>query len=150
MPQRWLKLRPVDIAWWPCCYFCAWPPDGKYIVFDARVTGNNQDIYVVSADGGKVQRLTEDPSTDTKASWSRDGRWIYFASLRTGRYQLWKIPWKPGASRESEAVQVTKKGGYLSVESPDGTFVYYANSNNVPGLSRAPAQGGEEIRSARS
>ncbi len=41
---------------------------------------------------------------------------------------------------------MTKKGGYVAQESPDGRFVYYANSRYSPGLWRVPAQGGEEIQ----
>ena len=55
------------------------------------------------------------------------------------------MPWTPRAGREGEAVQVTKKGGYVALESPDGRFIYYANSRVNPGLWRFPAQGGEEI-----
>ena len=40
-------------------------------------------------------------------SWSRDGKWIYFASDRSGEYQVWKMPAGGG-----EAVQLTRKGGY--------------------------------------
>ena len=93
-----------------------------------------------------MQRLTTNPFSDQIGSWSRDGRWIYFASLRTGQYQVWKMPWTPGAGRESEAVQVTKNGGFLALESPDCRFVYYANSRNNPGLWRVPVPGGEEIQ----
>jgi Tol biopolymer transport system component/predicted Ser/Thr protein kinase len=121
-----------------------WSPDGKFIVFDSRRAGQ-ADIFVIGAEGGNPQRLTTDPSSDTQASWSHDGRWIYFASLRTGQYQVWKMPWTPGSAREGEAVQVTKKGGYVALESPDGRFIYYANRRDNPGLWRVPAQGGEEI-----
>jgi Tol biopolymer transport system component len=104
-----------------------WSPDGQNIVFDAAVNGN-QDIYIVGANGGKIQRLTSNRSQDLKPSWSRNGRSIYFASLRTGQYQVWKIPSTPVPSGEGEAVQMTKKGGYLAVESLDGRFLYYATA----------------------
>jgi Tol biopolymer transport system component len=72
-------------------------------------------------------------------SWSRDGHWIYFASNRSGKYQVWKMPAKGG-----EASQVTQQGGYAAFESRDGNYVYYAKGLDVPGLWRVPVKGGEE------
>jgi Tol biopolymer transport system component len=84
--------------------------------------------------------LTEDPAADAVPSWSRDGRWIYFASNRTGEFQVWKMPAEGG-----EAMQVTKLGGYVAFESPDGAYLYYAKwIGYVPGLWRVPVEGGEE------
>jgi Tol biopolymer transport system component/tRNA A-37 threonylcarbamoyl transferase component Bud32 len=120
-----------------------WSPDGRFIVFDSRRAGQG-DLFVIGADGGKAQQLTTDPSSDTQPSWSQDGRWIYFTSLRTGQYQVWKMPWASGSAREGDAVQVTKKGGYVALESPDGQFIYYANRRDDPGLWRVPTPGGEE------
>jgi len=123
-----------------------WSPDGKYIVFSSADAGQSY-LYVVGAEGGKAQRLSTGASSDSRGSWSRDGRWIYFTSLRTGQHQVWKMPWTPGAGRESEAVQVTHKGGLFALESPDGRYVYYANSRTNAGLWRVPAQGARRSRS---
>ena len=82
------------------------------------------------------RRLTDNPSDDMAPSWSRDGRWIYFASSRSGQLQLWKAP-----AEGSPAAQVTRKGGVLAVESLDGKFLYYAKGRVAPeiwrGLRRA-------------
>jgi len=123
----------------------AWSPDGQHIIFDSRVSGQ-PDLYVISAQGGQARQLTTHPASDTHGSWSHDGRWIYFASLRTGDYQVWKMPWAAGTARESEAVQVTKRGGYVASESADGSVVYYSDRRTNPGLWRAPVAGGEEIQ----
>src|SRR5437667_1050688 len=72
-------------------------------------------------------------------SWSKDGRWIYFSSNRSGNYQVCKVPVEEGA-----AVQVTKQGGFEPFESPDGKFVYYCKGITGPGLWRVPVEGGEE------
>jgi hypothetical protein len=40
---------------------------------------------------------------------------------------------------------VTKGGGREAYESPDGRHVYYAKEN-VPGMWRVPAEGGEELK----
>jgi WD40-like Beta Propeller Repeat len=47
-------------------------------------------------------------------------------------------------SAGGSAVQVTRGGGYGGLESPDGTFLYYAKGATVPGLWRIPTAGGEE------
>jgi len=115
-----------------------WSPDGQQIVFDAR-PGGNPDIYVIGINGGAPRRLTDDLSEEIVPSWSRDGKWIYFASNRTFAYEIWKIPAGGGP-----AVQVTRKGGFHGIESPDGKYLYYAKSPSLPGLWRVPVNGGEE------
>ena len=58
-----------------------WSPDGKRIAFRSIRDGNH-DIYVVDADGGSEQRLTDVSALDTEPAWSPDGQWIAFASNR--------------------------------------------------------------------
>jgi Tol biopolymer transport system component len=94
---------------------------------------------VISADGGKPRRLTEDPAEEIAPSWSRDGRWIYFESNRSGDAQIWKVPADGGESR-----QVTKGGGSQAYESMDGKFLYYTKGRNLAGIWRLPVEGGEE------
>src|SRR5262249_24878949 len=109
-----------------------WSPDSRHIAIDSR-PGGNPDIYVIGLEVGTPRRLTSDPSQEVVPSWSRDGRWIYFASNRTGTYQIWKAPAEGGP-----AVQVTKGGGFHGHESMDGRYLYYAKSANQPGLWRVP------------
>ena len=113
-----------------------WSPDGHQIAFDSDY-GGNDNIYVVSTDGGQPRRLTMDKSKDVVPNWSRDGRWVYFASDRTGTDQVWKIPAVGG-----KAVQVTKKGGFGPFESYDGKTLYYQKGRS--GLWKMPVKGGEE------
>ena len=63
-----------------------WSPDGQRVAFDFNQEGN-ADIYVIRASGGKPIRLTTDSADDVAPSWSRDGKWVYFASIRTGRWR---------------------------------------------------------------
>ena len=118
----------------------SWSPDGERIAFGAS-PGNNFDIYVIGRQGGKPQRLTSHPAHDCMASWSRDGRWVYFASDRSGSYQVWRIAVAGGG-----AVQVTKKGGYRTVESPQGDVLYYSKGRYVQDPWKVPPAGGEEVR----
>ncbi len=117
-----------------------WSPDGKNIAFDSTKSGSN-DIYVVNGEGGPVRRITTDPSDDVVPRWSRDGRWIYFGSNRSGSWQIWKMP-----SDGGKAIQITKGGGLVSRESPDGQFVYYYGYYSLQrkGIWRVPVSGGPE------
>ena len=62
----------------------AWSPDGRTIAFDASREKHYQ-IYLISPEGGAPRRLTDHPSDNRAASWSRDGKRIYFTSDRSGR-----------------------------------------------------------------
>ncbi|MBV9085094.1 MAG: PD40 domain-containing protein, partial [Acidobacteriaceae bacterium] len=72
------------------------------------------------------------------ASWSHDGKWIYFASTRTGTVQVWKIPANGG-----RATQITRNGGWVPLESPDRRYLFYSKPS-APGLWRLSLNGGEE------
>lgn len=57
-------------------------PDGKWIAFTGRQSGN-PDVYVMPANGGEIKQITFHSANDNTESWSWDSRYIYFSS---GRY----------------------------------------------------------------
>jgi Tol biopolymer transport system component/DNA-binding winged helix-turn-helix (wHTH) protein len=116
-----------------------WSPDGRQIAFDSR-PGAHPNIHIISADGGPVRRLQNDSSDDAVPSWSHDGSWIYFASNRSGKWQVWKRTVDGG-----QPMQVTGNGGFAALESPDGKSVYYTKFNEG-GIWRVPVDGGQEIK----
>jgi Tol biopolymer transport system component/tRNA A-37 threonylcarbamoyl transferase component Bud32 len=122
-----------------------WSPDGHWIAFDAQAEDGNYDIYVVDAAGGQPRRLTTNPAFEHFASFSRDGKWIYFRSSRSGRSEIWRMPAGGG-----DAVQMTTTGGAGAWESWDGQTLYYSrHDGNGPegftsGVFARPVSGGPE------
>jgi Tol biopolymer transport system component len=114
-----------------------WSPDGKHLAFDGRVAGHAV-LYRIDAAGGPPTPLTNDTTEALAPSWSRDGRWLYFASNREDGWQIWKMPADGG-----EAVRVTPDGGYLGFESMDGKTLYFSKYA-TQGLWSVPAEGGPE------
>ena len=70
----------------------AWSPSGTRIAFSALKAGDSDpEIFVMSAAGGKVRRLTSNYLPDFGPSWSPNGRFIAFTSIRTGLSQIYRM-----------------------------------------------------------
>jgi DNA-binding winged helix-turn-helix (wHTH) protein len=123
-----------------------WSPDSKWIVFDSDGRYGHSGIYVISAQGGAVRTVVDDQSNNSVPSWSRDGKFIYFASSRGSGWdedQVWKVP----ADGFGKPFQVTRQGGFAPYESVDGQTLYYAKSRyQNPEIWQIPANGGTESR----
>jgi Tol biopolymer transport system component len=88
-----------------------WSPDGKMIVFCSPTRGkdlpddNKKEpnvkyhdaeaehsfIWIMSADGQHILRLTRNESYDSNPVFDRNGRTIYFRSNRGGLWNIWKM-----------------------------------------------------------
>ena len=71
-------------------YQPAWSPNGKWIAY-----GSLQGLSVVPATGGEPIRLTDSVSRVATPTWTPDGRWITFSLFRSGRLNLWRLPFDP-------------------------------------------------------
>jgi Tol biopolymer transport system component len=111
-----------------------WSHDGTYLAFDARPKGHSS-VFVIPAAGGTPRPVDNDPNEEKMPSWSHDNKWIYFNSSRGGSQQLWKIPVSGG-----QAVLLAKEYAMDSMESPDGSTVYFVGSG--PAVWKVPAGGG--------
>lgn len=69
----------------------AWSPDRTRIAFEARRDEKNSEIYVMTADGKNLVRLTLNRWFSSDPSWSPDGRKIAFESERVGNWEIGKI-----------------------------------------------------------
>ncbi len=100
-----------------------WSPDGKWIAFDSR-PGGHSAVFVISTEGGSPRQITEGQHDDIVPSWSQDGASLYFCSNRSGESQIWRIPAAGGTP-----VRVTSNGGFESIESADGAWLYYSKES---------------------
>ena len=66
-------------------------PDGRSIAFSYQ-----DDIYIVSSQGGKARQLTAHAAYDFRPVWSPDGKTIAFASFRYGHFDIFIVPAEGG------------------------------------------------------
>lgn len=88
-------------------YFHGWSPDGQWLAFVAERGDGKYELYRVPAVGGQEERLTSAGGYDDGPEYPPDGRWIYFNSNRSGRWEIWRIPAAGGGPSDELAQQIT-------------------------------------------
>lgn len=121
-----------------------WSPGGRRLAFHARAQGHS-DIFALDCDPASMRcenlkRLSAGMKAEVP-SWSADGTFLYFASDRTGQWEIWKQ-----ATSGGKLTQVTRNGGYAARESRDRKWLYFSKIRGY-GIWRIPAQDGghEEV-----
>ena len=68
-------------------------PDSRYIVYDRLPDemSPERDIFLMNIATGQQTPLVKHPADDYLLGWSRDGKWLVFASDRTGALGLWVV-----------------------------------------------------------
>jgi len=90
-----------------------------------------------------LTQLTFEPGLEAEPTWSPDGRFIAYASNRSGNSDIWVQPLGGG-----DAVQVTKDPAHdwQPDWSPDGKLIAFRSERDGGGLFLVPALGGHERR----
>ncbi len=114
-----------------------WSPDGKTILFESQGKDGMSHVFTIHADGGKPRQITSGKSGEGWPQWSRDGQWIYYTSEHSGRMEIYRIPYGPGAVQ-----RLTDNMGNVAVESTDGKTLFYTKFDRA--LYSRPLAGGPE------
>jgi Tol biopolymer transport system component len=104
-----------------------WSPKDDWLAFDGLGDDGLRHVYLIDPAGGQIRQIPSKPGfRDQVPSWSRDGKWIYFGSTRSGRPEVWRASSATGGDAE----QITRNGGEYAFESWDGHTLYYLRAIN--------------------
>ncbi len=122
----------------------SWSPNGDRIAFWFVADGKLPEIATVPATGGEPIVIASDAASDWNPVWSPDGKYLYFASDRSGSMNLWRvaIDEKSGAQLgEPESVPTPSKYCRHITFSRDGktlAYVRYESQSNIQSIAFDP------------
>ena len=114
------SAREIHLGW-----LHGWSPDNKYVVY-TQYHGDNFDIYRINADGSGELLMTTNKAQDDGPEYSADGKWIYFCSNRSGKWDGYRMP-AGGAGPEDKLAEKITNGDtqdWFPHISPDGKWLY--------------------------
>jgi len=114
-----------------------WAPD------DRNVLGSfDNELYIIDVSTKNYSTLWEAQGSHRVegATWSLDGRFVYFSSDMDGDWQIYK----KSVNSSSAPVRVTDRGGYSPEFLADGSMLYYKYHQN--GLWRMAVSTKEETK----
>jgi len=103
-------------------------PQGDRAVIQMDSGAGTADMFILDLARGVRTRLTFGPVSNSSPRWSHDGKWIYFASLRNGRYSMFR-KLADGSSAE-ESVFSSNQDVFPEDCSPDGKTLLFTQREN--------------------
>jgi eukaryotic-like serine/threonine-protein kinase len=112
----------------------AWSPHGLRIAFwGVAQPGNRRAIRTVPVDGGSPATVVDDAFYNWSPVWSPDGRFLYFASNRSGSMNLWRVAVDERSGRVSgtpQPITTSSEWSALPSLSRDGHRLIYATDSS--------------------
>src|SRR5262245_24543960 len=116
-----------------------WSPHGHRIAYWGQGANTQRDIWTIPAGGGQPVEVTNDKYTDWNPVWSPDGKYLYFASDRTGTMNLWRVAIDERSGKPlGQLEQVMTPSAYSQhfTFSRDGRSLAYVEVNTQKNLRR--------------
>jgi Tol biopolymer transport system component len=105
----------------------SWSPDGRYLMFRRTAPETGRDIWVLPADEETPRAFLATPADEGLSVFSPDGKWIAYASDRSGTYEIYATGFPDGG----RTVQISTDGGLWALWAPDGKTIYYQDGDRV-------------------
>jgi Tol biopolymer transport system component len=99
-------------------------PDGTMIAVAVWQPGGYKDVWILDAQGKKIEEVTHDRAIDMSPAWSADGKILYFASDRTGIFNL--HAYEPSSKKIYQVTNVLG-GAFSPTPSPDAKFIVFSS-----------------------
>jgi TolB protein len=115
------SAHQVHMGW-----LLGWSPDARYLVYTGTLR-DSANIYRINADGSGELRMTSGKAADDGPEYSADGKWVYFCSKRSGKWDGWRMPAGGAGEGDKLAERVTfgtDTQDWFPHISPDGKWLY--------------------------
>ena len=102
-------------------------PDGRWIAV-SRWTDRRHDVVILDADGGVAHEVTRDRALDLAPKWSADGRYLVWASDRSGISNILGAEVDPFVGAAGPPVMLTnvRTGAAFPSVDPAGEWLYFS------------------------
>jgi Tol biopolymer transport system component len=119
-------------------YAGSWLADGRTLLFQAMGrSGTSSDIGSITLGDSVPRWIVATEFREVHPQVSRDGRWLAYASNRTGRDEVYVQPLAGDGGR----VQVSTDDGSAPRWSRDGRTLYYVQGASIVAVTLAPGPG---------
>jgi len=99
-----------------------WAPDNRHVAYSSWLRGGYRDVRIVDTSDGTFVDVTHDRAIDGDPVFSRDGRWLFFHSDRTGIMNVYA--YEVATARLRQVTNVVN-GAYQPEPSPDSKSLAY-------------------------
>jgi serine/threonine protein kinase len=111
-------------------------PDGKNAAAALYDGSGQSHLWIYDTARGGRTRFTLDSAVDRAPVWTPDGATIYYRSIRSSGYSIYRRTFHESAPEQL----VTGKGGYISPSSfsPDGNLLLFTGTTNTRAIWMIP------------
>jgi len=137
-PQDAFPISKLEGTFWDI----AWTPNGRII--SESDAGGQPDFWSINSTNGEDKYpVTRDPFEEQQPVISPDGRFLVYASLRSGSFHLWRSN-TDGTNQQPLTSDKTRE--LDPAISNDGRWVYYTSERSgLPAIWKVPMTRGDPI-----